>query len=269
MNASNETRIRNPLKDRMAADDVALGMVVRLGRSAEIARIARATGHDFIFVDGQHALYSPETIGHIAQAAIGCGVAPIVRARHLEDADVPRFLDNGVMGIVYPDVNNAAEARRAVEICKFPPLGRRSVSGAYSIFDFKPMPVAESSRILNDTTLVICMIETAEGLENVEAIAAVEGVDVVHIGCNDLLTNLGRPGAFGDRIIMDAIDRMIRACKKHGKWAGLGGDRDLGRQAQLIGQGIRFITTQTDIGFLMAEAGRRVSELRKVAEANR
>ncbi|MYZ46996.1 HpcH/HpaI aldolase family protein [Propylenella binzhouense] len=259
--------IRNPLRDRMSAGEVGLGMVVRLARSGEIARIAKASGHDFIFVDGQHAIFSAETIGHIAQAALGCGIATLVRARNLEDPEIPRLLDNGVMGVVFPDVNNAAEARRAVQICKFAPVGKRSVAGGYSIFDFKPKPIPEAIRILNETTLVVCMIETPEGLENVEAIAAVEGVDVVHIGCNDLLNAWGTPGAFGEPRIMAAIGRIIEACRKHGKWAGLGGDRDLGRQTRLIHEGVRFITTQTDVAFLMAEASRRVSDLRRAAEA--
>lgn len=258
-------KFTNPVKDRFQAGDVALGMIVRLARSGDIALIAKTTGHDFVFLDGQHALFSVETIGAIAQVAWASGVAPLVRARNIEDPDIPRLLDNGVMGVVFPDVNTPEQARRAVEICKFAPYGKRSVSGGYSIFEFQAKPLAESTRVLNDTTLVVCMIETREGLENVEAIAAVPGVDVLHLGCNDLLNDMGNPGAFGSPEIMAAIRRMIAACKKHGKWAGLGGDKDLGRQAMLISEGIQFITTQSDVAFLMAEASRRTAELRKAA----
>lgn len=258
-----EQEIRNPAKDRMSAGDVALGMIVRLARSADIARIAKSTGHDFLFLDAQHALFSVETIGHIAQTAVACGVAPLVRARHVEDPDAPRLLDNGVMGIVFPDVNTPEQARRAVEICKFAPYGKRSVSGSYAVLDFRPRPLAESIKLLNDSTLVVCMVETREGLENAEKIAAVPGVDVVHVGCNDLLNDLGKPGAFGDPVIMAAIRRVIDACKANGKWPGLGGDKDLGRQTQFIRDGVQFITTQADIAFLMAEASRRTGELRQ------
>src|SRR5437899_1247360 len=123
--------IINPVKARMAAGDVALGMIVRLARSGDIARIAKTTGHDFIFIDRQHALFSLETVGHIAQAALGCGVAPLVRVRSCDDPDTSLLLDNGATGIVFPDVNSAADARRAVAACKFPPIGKRSVAGAY------------------------------------------------------------------------------------------------------------------------------------------
>ena len=107
------------------------------------------------------------------------------------------------------------------------------------------------------------MIETVEGLANVEEIAAVPGVDVVHVGCNDLLTAMGKPGAFGDPAMMSAVRRVIAACKTHGKWSGLGGDKDVTRQAIFIREGVRFVTTQSDISLLMTEATRRTKELRQ------
>ena len=125
------------------------------------------------------------------------------------------------------------------------------------------MPLTQAVPALNDATLVVCMIETVEGLANVEAIAAVDGVDVLHVGCNDLLTAMGMPGKFGCPEIVAAIERVIAAAKKHGKFAGLGGERDMERQLAFIKSGVRFVTTQTDIGFLMAAANQRTAEIRK------
>src|SRR3990170_1868242 len=139
-------------------------MLVRLARSGDIARIAKTTGHDFIFVDGQHALYTVETIGHIAQAALGCGIAPLVRVRSCDDPDTQVLLDNGVTGIVFPDVNNAEEAKRAVNRAKYPPIGKRSVVGGYPILDHRAHNTADVVNALQDNTLVVCMIETKEGL---------------------------------------------------------------------------------------------------------
>jgi 2-keto-3-deoxy-L-rhamnonate aldolase RhmA len=255
--------ITNPVKTRMASGDVSLGMIVRLARSGDVARIAKSTGHDFIFMDAQHSLFSLETIGHIAQAALGCGVAPLVRVRSCRDPDTSVLLDNGVTGIVFPDVSSAADAKCAVDACKFPPIGKRSVSGGYPIFDLRPVPVGESVRLLNESTLVVCMIETLDGLANVEAIAAVDGIDVLHVGCNDLLTAMGKPGAFGDPEIVAAVERVIAVAAQNGKYAGLGGERDLDRQQAFIRKGVSFVTTQTDVGFLMAAAGQRVEQIRK------
>jgi 2-keto-3-deoxy-L-rhamnonate aldolase RhmA len=255
--------LTNPAKERMRAGDVALGLIVRLARSAEIARIAKATGHDFIFIDGQHALFSVETIGHIAQTALGIGIAPLVRVRSCDDPVTPVILDNGATGIIFPDVSTAEQARRAVDACKFPPVGKRSVSAGYPQYDYRAVPLTQAVPALNDSTLVICMIETVEGLANVDAIAAVEGVDVLHVGCNDLLTAMGLPGKFGCPEIMAAMDRVIAAAKKHKKFAGLGGDRDLERQRDLVRKGVRFVTTHTDLGYLTAAAGARTAEIRK------
>src|SRR5215468_9061257 len=167
--------LKNPVIERMRAGDVSLGMIVRLARSGDIARIAKTTGHDFIFIDRQHSLFSLETVGHIAQAALGCGVAPLVRVRSCEDPDISLLLDGGATGIVFPDVSSAADARRALDACKFPPLGKRSIGGGYPILDLRPVPVADSMRLLNESTLVVCMIETRESLANIEDIAAVDG----------------------------------------------------------------------------------------------
>ena len=264
---ANAALIKNAVKELFKADKVALGMIARLGRSGDIARIAKTTGHDFIFVDGQHALYSVETTGHIAQAALGCGVVPMARVRSCDDPDTQVLLDNGVMGIVFPDINTADEARRAVNRAKFPPIGRRSVSGSYTMFDFRAIPTAESVSALNDATLVVCMIETQEGLDNVDAIAAVDGVDVVHVGSNDLMTSLGKPGEYGTPVHIAALDRVFAAARKHGKIPGVGGDRNLARQMDFIRKGARFLTTNSDIAFMTAEASRVTGELRKALGA--
>ncbi len=263
---ANAVSIPNPVKELLKAGKVALGMNVRLARSGDIARIAKTTGHDFIFIDIQHSLFTVETIGHIAEAALGCNIAPLVRVRSCDDPDTSLLLDNGVTGIVFPDISTAAEAQRAVNRARFPPLGKRSVSGGYPIFDYRAVSTADAVPALNDNTLVVCMIETVEGLQNIDEIAAVDGVDVIHVGSNDLLTAMGKPGTFGSPEHIAALDRVISVTKAHGKIPGVGGDRNVNRQAEFIRKGARFITTNSDIAFIMAEASRVTGELRKALE---
>ena len=260
--ASHADKLVNPVKARMQAGEVALGMPVRLSRSGDIARIAKTTGHDFIFIDGQHSLFNLETIGHIASTALSCGIAPLVRVRGIDDPDVSLLLDNGVMGIVYPDVNTAAQARKAVDICKFASLGKRSVTAGYPHFDYKSMPLTTSVPQLNDSCLLVCMIETAEGLENVEAIAAVDWRrrdsprqqrSARQYGQARTVRRSG-PGA--------AQERLIAAARKHGKFAGCGGNRDVQRQVDLVRKGCLFLTTQSDIGFLSAAASKWTAGIR-------
>lgn len=266
--ASAAKTLVNPVKARMQSGHAALGMNIRVARSGDIVRIAKTTGHDFIFIDTQHSIFDVETIAHMAQAALDCGIAALVRVRSIDDPDTSLLLDNGVAGIVFPDVNTAAEARRAIDICKFPPLGKRSVAGAYPQFDYRAVPLKEAIAQLNDATLVVCMIETREGLDNVDAIAAVPGVDVIHVGSNDLLTALGKPGQFDDPELAAALDRAVAAAEKHGKFAGCGGNRDVERQARAIRNGMRFVTTQTDLNFLSSAASRWTSDLRRTVGSN-
>ena len=256
-------QLANPVKARLAAGEAALGMVVRLGRSPDIVRIARATGHDFIFVDVQHAVFNLETIASLCNVALALGVAPLVRVRSVSDPDVSMLLDNGATGIVFPDVNTAEDARRAVDLCKFPPLGKRSVGASFPQYDCRGVPLAQCVPEINEQTLVVCMIETAEGLANAEAIAKVEGVDVLHVGSNDLLANLGKPGKFDDPEIVAAQDHVIKVARANGKHAGCGGNRDVERQVAAIKRGATFLTTQSDIGFLMPAAAAWVSGVRK------
>jgi 2-keto-3-deoxy-L-rhamnonate aldolase RhmA len=255
--------LTNPVLDRLRAGEPSFGMSVRLSRSADVARIAKATGHDFIFIDTQHSIFGLETIAHIAQAALAIGVAPVVRVRGVDDPDVSLLLDNGVSGIVFPDIGTAAQARRAVEITRFAPVGRRSVSGGYPQFDYRAVPLAQSVPAMQASTLLVCMIETVEGLENVEEIAAVPGIDVLHVGSNDLLMDMGRPGRFDDPEIVAAQDRVIAACRTNGKFAGCGGNRDVARQAAAIRRGAQFLTTQTDLAVLAAAAGAWTRGLRE------
>jgi staphyloferrin B biosynthesis citrate synthase len=251
----------NPVKTKLAAGEPVFGMSVRLARHPDIARVAKATGHDFLFIDIQHSIFNVETIGLIAQTALAIGLAPLVRVRGIDDPDVSLLLDNCVTGIVYPDINTADEARHAVDICKFPPLGKRSVTGGYPMFDYEAVPLSEAIPLLNDSTLVVAMIETPEGLENVEEIAAVPGIDVIHVGTNDLLVNMGMSGQFDAPEIIAAQDRVNRACAANGIHAGCGGNRSVARQAKAVRNGAQFLTTQTDIAFLASAARRWIEDL--------
>ena len=257
--------LTNPVLERMRADQPALGLLVRLGRSADIVRIARATGHDFVFLDVQHGTFNLETIAHIANAALALGVAPVVRVRGVDDPDVSVLLDNGVTGIVFPDINTPEQARQAVARCRFAPLGKRSVGGAVPHFDHRSMPAAELVDTLNTNTLVVAMIETQEALENLEAISRIDGIDVLHVGSNDLLLDMGKPGQFDAPDLIAAQNRVIELAAANGKFSGCGGVRNVDRQVEAIRRGVRFLTTQADIAFLSIAAREWVAGVRSSA----
>jgi hypothetical protein len=129
-------------------------------------------------------------------------------------------------GIVVPHVDTAEVAARIVSNCKYPPVGHRSVTGALPQLDFKPAPLGEATAAINAATLLILMLETPEAIDNVEAIAAVPGFDVLLVGTNDLCMEMGIPGQLDHRRVGEAFERIVAACRAHGKYAGLGGVYD-------------------------------------------
>jgi 2-keto-3-deoxy-L-rhamnonate aldolase RhmA len=145
---------------------VALGLIVRLAPSVEIAGIAKASGHDFLFIDMQHGGMSIESTIAVCHGALATGVTPLVRVPGHEAFHAGRVLDNGAMGIIVPDVETADEARQAVLNCRFPPLGRRSVAAVYPQLGYGAYSTAEATRILNEQTMLVVMIESGRGIDN-------------------------------------------------------------------------------------------------------
>lgn len=252
----------NRVKQLVGEDKLALGLIVRIVRSSEIVLIARQSGHDFIFIDTQHAAFDLETITNLAIAATAAGISPLVRVRSHDDPSVALLLDAGVAGIIVPDVATAEQARRVVSTCKYPPEGARSFAGPTIGLGYAACSPLEASQALNEDVLVICMIENREGLSNVREIAAVDGVDILHVGCGDLLMDMGRPGDFGCPEIAEAVRTVIGACKEAGKTCGFGGDRNRDRQRQYIAEGVRFVTTQADVALLLEAATISAGELK-------
>jgi 4-hydroxy-2-oxoheptanedioate aldolase len=252
----------NAAKQRLLNGDIALGLGLWLARTPYIARIAKETGHDWLYIDMEHSGMSIETALDICAAALDAGVAPIVRVPGHEHFHASRVLDGGAMGIQVPHVNTAEAARRAVINCKFPPIGHRSMWGTCPQVGFQPIPADEMARILNENTLVSVMIETPEAVDNLEEIAAVDGVDVVHIGTNDLLAEMGLHGQFDHPKVEEAYRRLTRACKANGKFAGMGGIRDIKLMQKYIKMGVRWLTSSNDLAYLVAGATERAHQLR-------
>ena len=184
---------------------------MRVVRSGEIALITRASDHDFLFIDTQHAVFNRESVAALIISARGAGVSPLVRVRSHADPDAALFLDVGAGGLIVPDVNTAEDARSLVRWCRFPPRGQRSLPGPLVQDDFRPTAPIDAMRRADAETVLVAMIETTVGVANAEEIAAVDGIDVLHVGCVDLLLALGRPGEQGCTEILEAIEKVARA----------------------------------------------------------
>jgi 2-keto-3-deoxy-L-rhamnonate aldolase RhmA len=208
-------RLVNHTKAKLRAGEVALGITVRISRTPDIARIAKSTGHDFIFIDGQHSIFNLESTIAIAHAALGIGLTCLVRVRNVDDPDASLLLDNGAAGIIYPDISTPAEAQKAVDMCKFPPIGKRSVVGGYPHFDFRSVPKRAATQRALPTGV---HVETMEGLNNIEKIAAIKGVDVILSAATTC-----SPTWVNQKLtirIVAAQERVIKAARDNGIIAG-------------------------------------------------
>jgi len=254
----------NLTRKRLAAGELALGMGVRQSRTVDIATVAKTCGFDWLFIDMEHSSLDVDRASQLAMASLGAGISPIVRVPGHEHYHASRLLDNGAQGIVAPHVDSVEEAGRVARACRYPPLGHRSVAGAQPQLGFRSVPVGEATRLVNEETLVVVMLETPKAIAGADAIAQVQGVDVLLIGTNDLCAEMGIPGKLDDPRVEDAYQAVIAACRKHGKYPGMGGVYEPKLMEKYIGMGMRFILSGNDLSFMMAGAKARADMLRAV-----
>jgi len=256
-------RIENPARDRLAAGELSLGVALRFARTVEVAPAMKAAGYDWLFIDLEHGTMPLDTVAQISTTSIACGVSPLVRVPKGEYALAARALDAGASGIIVPHIDSATEAREAVERLKFPSLGHRSLGPAPQL-QFRSASPNEIMRLLNDSCLIIAMLESPEAIAEADAIAAVEGVDIVMIGTNDLCAEMGIPGRYDDPRVVAAYEAVLAACLKHKKWPGMGGVYDNEVAPRYMAMGFRFVLAGLDLNFMMASATQRARFLRNV-----
>lgn len=207
----------NPVKQKLAAGGVAAGAMVFDFLSPGLPQIAVNAGADFLLYDMEHTGTAFETLKTQAALCRGLPVVPLIRVPRGEYAFIARALDIGAFGVMVPMVGTADEARHIVACTRYPPAGRRGAAFGFAHDDFAGGgDVRERMRSLDARTLVIAQIETDEGLANVDAIAAVPGIDVLWIGHFDLANFLGIPGQFAHPKFTGAIDCVLAACATHG-----------------------------------------------------
>jgi 2-keto-3-deoxy-L-rhamnonate aldolase RhmA len=256
------TELHNIARARLERGELSLGLGIRYSRGVEIAKILKTCGYDWLFIDLEHGTLSLDTAAQMAVAALDAGIAPLVRVPEGQYSMATRMLDGGALGIVVPHVDTPETARAVVSHLKYPPAGHRSVAGTSAQFDFRPLKVGDLTTAANAATLVVVMIETPAAVANADAIAAVPGVDALLIGTNDLAMEMGLPGDFANPRIVSAYESVISACKKHGKFPGMGGVYNEDLMRRYIALGMRFILSGGDTGMLMQAATQRSAFLR-------
>ncbi|HEY3888571.1 MAG TPA: aldolase/citrate lyase family protein [Caulobacteraceae bacterium] len=215
------------------------------------AELLAHAGFDWLCIDLQHGLLDYADLLHMLPAISTTDTVPIVRVAGNEASQIMKVLDAGAMGIIVPLVNNRAEAAAAVAACMYPPRGARSFGPARAALYGGRNYAAEA----NDQIACIVMIETGEGIDNLEEIVSTPGLGGVYIGPADLAFALGLPpsGDTDDPLHLETVGRILAACKRQGVPVGIhtGG---LAYTRMRLEAGFDFVTLGSDAGFMMRAA---------------
>lgn len=196
-------------------------------------------GFDFVLIDGEHGATDPVAIDRLVQGCFAGDTVPVVRVlRNDEPEAVMQALDLGAQGVLIPHCRTAADARRLQDSAYYPPRGKRGFGpGRGSKWGLVPTP--EYFQTIDDTILLLALIEDVEGVENIDEIVKV-GLDVLWVGTGDLAADLGVPGQTDHQQVLDAAARVLAACKRHGVACGFPA-RDLETSRWAREQGYRAI----------------------------
>ena len=253
----------NPVKKELASGGRAFGSMIFEFFTPGMPRLLKNAGAEYAMYCMEHTGASYETLKPQFALCRALGVVPLVRVPGTEYDFIARALDCGALGVMVPLVDTAQQAEFIVSCTRYPPAGgRRGAAFGFAHDDYQGGDVSEKMKMIHERTLVIAMIETKSGLENVDAIAAVPGVDVLWLGHFDMSNFLGIPGQFSHPLFQDAIRRIAGAAKKHGKAAGyMAADAALGKE--YLGHGFRMIATGTDQGMLQEAIRANLEAMRK------
>ena len=202
------------LKQRLRNGEQVLGTMVATFASPDIGKILKGCGFDFFIIDCEHGSFTTREVANIIAVARGAQIPALVRIPEMRREHALKFMEMGASGLLLPNTETAEQARMLVDCAKYAPLGHRGVSLSRPHTDFARVSGAEYMPRANDETLLMCQIESRRGVENIEAILAVEGIDVGFIGPNDMTQDYGILGQF-------AFERVIAAARANGKWSGV------------------------------------------------
>lgn len=237
---------RNPVLERLSANEPVYALTVTTP-SVEAAAHAATLGFHFLWVEMEHSPITLETLRTIVLATRGLPATVFARVPFVDVWPAKRVLDQGVSGVIFPFTGTAEKAATAVEACKYPPLGKRGSGAGAAVRTWPETGNYYDSADRNVVT--VCVIEEASALNEIDAIAATPGLDVLFIGTSDLSFSLGLRGAQDEPLLKDAVRKIVDAAKRHGKYLG----RPAGTpQAvrQFMDEGFLLFQLPTEIGLM-------------------
>lgn len=243
------------LKQRIEAGEVLLGTMISEFGCPNLIRIMKAGGFDFVIIDGEHGPFDMSQFA--AMIAIGNSIEMkvLIRVPGIDRGLITKLLDMGADGFLVPMVSSAKEAEQLVTYAKYEPIGKRGISLTRAHTNYHPPKLTEYMKEANSRTILFVQIETEEGVENAEKIAAVPGIDALIVGPSDLSSDLGTPGVLSSERLLKSAERVTEASISHGKRCGtISANFDYIRKCQDMG--MTLFNMESELSMLVKGAGR-------------
>lgn len=251
---------KNPMLEKMKRGEPVLGCQVR-SRSTLIAEMIAYGGLDYVFIEGEHFVHNVETAENLIRAVQAADVVPIVRIPSHEDGLILQMLEAGAMGIIFPHIDTKQDALHAVREVKFAPLGNRGFGDSARASKFGFIPTEQYLRMVNENVMAIGMIESLEGIRNIDEILDA-GLDVIRVGAKDLSLDMG----FGGTVTPEVREQVVYVCKKVRDSKVILGDAGMGGLAtqedfnEVCDLGCHMFTLGSDMALIKQQVVKKVAE---------
>jgi 2-keto-3-deoxy-L-rhamnonate aldolase RhmA len=252
----------NPVRKKILEGQRAFGLMAFEFFTPGLSAVVAAAGAEFVIFDMEHSGAGIDTMKVQFAAARGAGIVPLVRVPGIAYHLIAPLLDAGAFGIMAPMLETVEQAQLLADSCRYRPLGKRGLAFRVAHDDYAASDVPAAMAAANERTLVIALVETKTGIDNIEGIMAVPGVDVGWLGHYDLTDSMGIPGKFDDPRFLAAADRLGAACKANDKAAGVL-DNNMDFVRSLMARGFRMVGIGTDVGLMQSAARLRLDQLAK------
>ena len=251
---------KNNLKKALQDGKVALGPFLKFTDPA-VVEIMGFAGFDFVIIDGEHGPISIESAQNMIRAAENANITSVIRVRNNDESLILRALDIGAQGIEIPQINSESDAIRAVKSVKYSPQGERGVCRYVRAANYSSMDKFKYFKYANEETMIIAHIEGVDGINNLDEILSVPGIDVIFIGPYDLSQSLGIPGEVNNPLVTEKMKEVILKCKKSKVAVGTFAD-DVETAKSWISLGVQYMAFSVDVGILYEASKNIINKLK-------
>jgi 4-hydroxy-2-oxoheptanedioate aldolase len=251
---------KNYLKEALMNGKTAFGPFLKITDPA-VVEIMGFAGFDFVIIDQEHGPISVQSAQDMIRAAESVNITPIIRVADNDESLILRALDIGAQGVEIPQINCKSDALRAVNSAKYSPQGDRGVCRYVRAANYSSTDKFKYFKSANKGTMVIIHIEGVKGINNLDEILSVSGIDVVFIGPYDLSQSLGIPGKVNDSLVVEKMKEVVLKCKQHKIAVGTFAD-DVQTAKKWISLGVQYMSFSVDVGILYEASKSIMNELK-------